>query len=89
MSRLTRDVTAEPVSQDQILRRERGEGNINFPCSADREQDWQLHPVDPYSCYKCDPIYISPNKKRARKAPPTVLPDPGYPEHYRLYFNYR
>ena len=36
-----RDGTAETVSRDQILRRERGQGNINFPCSADREQDWQ------------------------------------------------
>ena len=39
MSRLTRDGTAEPVSRDQILRHERGQGNINFPCSADHEQD--------------------------------------------------
>ena len=31
MSRLTRDGTAEPVSRDQILRRERGQGNIHFP----------------------------------------------------------
>ena len=31
MSRLTRDGTAEPVSQDQILRRELGHGNIHFP----------------------------------------------------------
>ena len=49
MSRLARDGTAEPVSRDQILRRERGQGIINFPCSADHEQDWQPHPVDPYS----------------------------------------
>ena len=34
MSRLTRDGTAEPVSRDQILRRERGQGIIHFPCSA-------------------------------------------------------
>ena len=54
MSRLTRDGTAEPVSRDQILRRERGQGNIYFPCSADHEQDWQPYPVDPYSCYMCD-----------------------------------
>ena len=47
MSRLTRDGTAEPVSRDQILRRERGQVNINFPCSADHEQDWQPCPVDP------------------------------------------
>ena len=31
MSRLTRDGTAEPVSRDQILRRERGQGNFHFP----------------------------------------------------------
>ena len=54
MSRLTRDGTAEPVSRDQILRRERGQGNIHFPCSADHEQDWQPYPADPYSCYMCD-----------------------------------
>ena len=34
MSRLTRDGTAEPVSRDQILRREREQEIINFPCSA-------------------------------------------------------
>ena len=47
MSRLTRDGTAEPVSRDQILRHERGQGNIDFPCSADHEQDWQPYPIDP------------------------------------------
>ena len=30
MSKLTRDGTAEPVSRDQILRRERGQGNVIF-----------------------------------------------------------
>ena len=40
LSRLARDGTAEPVSRDQILRRERGQGSINFPFSADHEQDW-------------------------------------------------
>ena len=34
--------------RDQILRRERGQGNTNFPCLADHEQDWQPYPVDPY-----------------------------------------
>ena len=48
MSRLTRDGTAEPVSRYQIIRRERGQGNTYFPCSADREQDWQPYPVDLY-----------------------------------------
>ena len=28
-------------------------GNIRFPCSADREQDWQPYPVDPNSAI-CD-----------------------------------
>ena len=51
MSRLTRDGTAEEsVSREQILRRERGQENIHYPCSADHEQDWQPYPVDPYSC---------------------------------------
>ena len=50
MGRLTRDGTAEPVSRDQILRGERGQGNIHFPCSADHEQDWQPYPVDPRVC---------------------------------------
>ena len=56
MSRLTRDGIAEHVSRDQILRHERGQGNIIFPCSADHVQDWQPYPVDPYSCYMCDHI---------------------------------
>ena len=42
MSRLPRDGTAEPVSRDQIPRREREQGNIYFLCSADHEQDWQF-----------------------------------------------
>ena len=37
MSRLARDGTVEPVSRDQILRRERGQGrSVIFPCSADQ-----------------------------------------------------
>ena len=46
MTKLTRDGTAEPVSRDQILRRERGQRIIHFPCSVvDHEQDWQPCPV--------------------------------------------
>ena len=46
MSKLTRDGTAEPFSRDLILRRERGERIIHFPCSAaDHEQEWQPCPV--------------------------------------------
>ena len=59
MSRLTRDGTAEPISRDQILRHARGQGNINFPCSADHEQDWQPYPVDPYSAICDDHTYIA------------------------------
>ena len=54
MSRLTRDRAAESVSRDQILRRERGQGNIHFPCSANHVQNRQSYSVDPYSCYMCD-----------------------------------
>ena len=59
MSRLTQDGTAEPVSRDQTLKRKRGQGNINFPCSADHEKDWHPYPVDPYSCYMCDHAYMN------------------------------
>ena len=46
---MTRDGTAESVSRGQILRRERGQENIqiNFPCSVDHEQDWQPYQIDP------------------------------------------
>ena len=58
MGRLTRDETAKPVSRDQILRREHGQGKNHFSCSADHVQDWQPYPVDPYSYYMCDHTYI-------------------------------
>ena len=63
MTRLTRDGTAEPVSRDQILRHARGQGNVNFPCSADHEQDWQPYPVDPYSAICDDHTYILYNDR--------------------------
>ena len=40
---------ARPNSQART-----GRGNINFPCRADHEQDWQPYPIDSYSCYMCD-----------------------------------
>ena len=58
MRRLTRDRTNEPVSRDQILRLELGQGNIHFLCSADHEQDWQPYPVDSYSAIRDDHTYI-------------------------------
>ena len=55
MSRLTRDEidcrTRLATRNSQARART---GNLNFPCSADLEQDWQPYPVDPYSCYMCD-----------------------------------
>ena len=56
MSRLTRDGTTEHVSRDQVPRGERGQGNINFTCLADHEQDWQPYPVAPYA-YLCVAIH--------------------------------
>ena len=73
MSRLTRDGTVEPVSRDQILRRERGQGNNNFSCSADHEQDWQPHPVDPYNCYMCDHTVSSIGSPGAPASWPLLL----------------
>ena len=68
MSRLVRDGMAEPVSRDQNFRRERGQGNIHFPYSADHEQDWQPSPVDPYSAICDDYTYIPVNiDKRYRR----------------------
>ena len=58
---IIRDGTAEPVSQDQILRHARGQGNVHFPCSADHEQDWQPYPVDPYSAICDDHTYCGLN----------------------------
>ena len=66
MIRLTRDRTAEPVSRDQILRREREQRSIIFPLySADHEQDWQPHRVDPNSAVSDDDTYIQVNQEWA------------------------
>ena len=45
MNRLSRDGTAEPVSRNQNLRREREQRIHNFPPLADHELDWQPCPV--------------------------------------------
>ena len=58
MSRLTRDGTAEPISRDQILEREREQGKVHFPCPADHVQDWQPYPVNPYSAAWDDHTYM-------------------------------
>ena len=87
MSKLTRDGTAEPVSRDQILRRERRQVNIQFPCSADHVQDWQPYPVDPYSCFMCDHTYIHtailhlPVARRRQKPRACPVKSPRGPAH--------
>ena len=55
---MTRDGTAEPVSRDQILRRERGRENIDIFCSADPEPDWQPYPVGSISTVTDDHTYM-------------------------------
>ena len=74
MNRLTRDGTAEPVSRDQILRRERGQGNIHFPCSAGHEQDWQPYPVDPNPDICDDHTYIQYERQHTRRVRMCVSP---------------
>ena len=57
MSEETRDGTGEPVSGDQVIRRERGQRKNIFPCPADYGQDWQPYPVDPYFAECADHTY--------------------------------
>ena len=45
MTGLTRDGTAEPVSRDQNLRHERGQGNNHFLCSANHDEQDRPHHV--------------------------------------------
>ena len=49
--------TAEPVSRDQILRRERRQGENHFLFSDDHKEDWKPHPVDPQSDERADHKY--------------------------------
>ena len=64
MSRLARDGTAEPVSRDQILRRERGQTGekICFHVQLTTRKDWQPYPVDPYSAESTDQTYTYTQK---------------------------
>ena len=45
----------------------RTECAINFPCSADHEQNWQPYSVDPYPCYMCDHTYIDRGHRSQEK----------------------
>ena len=60
------DGKVEPVSQDQILRRERGQEIRQFSCSADHEQDWQPYPAVQLFAISVDQTYsklgISPGR---------------------------
>ena len=44
----------EPVSRDQILRREQGKGKLNFPLFKKHF----FSPVDPYSAESVDPTFF-------------------------------
>ena len=35
-----------------------GTGNVHFPCSANREQEWQPYPVDPFSAIRDGHTYL-------------------------------
>ena len=58
MSKLTRDGTAEPVSRDQILWRERERRNIIFSVQLTTELDWQLYPFGPYSAKSANYTHV-------------------------------
>ena len=46
--------TADPVSRDQILRRERGQGKKHFPCSLTTSRiDNFIRLIHRLLCYKC------------------------------------
>ena len=65
--------TAEPVSRDEILKRERGQRNIIFPCSADHAQVWQPYSVDPCSCYVVDDVVVSHIQRIGCQPEKTIL----------------
>ena len=74
MGRLTRYGTAEPVSRDQILGRERGQGNIRFSVQLATSRTGNRHLVDPYLAICDDHTYIphiKSNLDRLGLLPPT------------------
>ena len=58
MSRLTQDRTAKSISRNQILTRERGQGNIISGVRLTLSRIGSLNPVDPYSVESADYTYI-------------------------------
>ena len=53
----------------QVLRRERGQGKIPFPCSADHVQDWQPYPVHVTHVYndQMDSVFSDPEIRQFGK----------------------
>ena len=78
MSGLTRDGTSEPNSRDLALRRERGQGKLYLPCSADHEQDWQPYPFDTQSDERDDhpPTRACPLRRVLSKDVTVAITDP-------------
>ena len=72
--------TAEPVSRDQILRRERGQGNINLSCSADHKPDWQPFTRLIYTLAICVTIHTY----KVGFLPDTYYVDPRLYQHWGI-----
>ena len=58
MSRLTRDVTAEPVLRGQIIRPNGDREMLIFPVQLTTSRIWQPYPADPYSAISDDYLFI-------------------------------
>ena len=54
-----------------ILRRERGQVKVHFPCEADHEQDWQPYPVNPCSAISEDHTAGRPGSSEVPRNPLT------------------
>ena len=86
MSGLTRDGTAESVSRDQLLRRERGQGNIDFPCLAGHEQDWQPYPVDAQFAERGGHTYIHTHPLTRYAKTPRAQHGPCHRNVYQIFY---
>ena len=85
ISRLTRDGNAEPVSRDQILRRERGQGNFLFPVQLTTSRIGNLtrliHTLAICDDYTCILTYITtkyPRRFEVQHCPSSGLSDGLY-----------
>ena len=71
MSRLARDGTAELVSRDQIIRRERGQGNIHFTRLIHSSTLLYVMTIEPYR-------YQDRGSFRCTKPEAKAHEEPGY-----------